>query len=815
MRILYFAVSSSVLIGLVLLFRRLFRRQLSPGVIYGLWLLPLIRLLVPFGVGDLPLSGRAWELWNAPYALMEQAVESLMEEESTKGQEISKPSQELTGADAKEQAVKSPGTQVLPDMEPEAAGAESESRVQNPAAENVGIKAAAAAMAGWLAVHPFYLVWLCGSLFLGTYTWISNRKLKRGIRRMDTAESRYSLPVCCSDAVVSPCLFGLFEPCILVNRTVMEDEELYRQVIRHELTHYRQKDHIWTFLRVVMCVIYWWNPFVWAAAVYSREDAELACDSRAVKMLGKRGRKAYGLALLRLLEQADRGLGLMYGATSMSGQGRSFKRRIEGLAEEVPTKKGILLPICLVLTAALLYGCAVPGSGSYVQSGWRTADAEVRPTLEVSTRLQESFQSRLFYTEVYKYGELTEREICVFGNLDTLQKTTAVLLDFVRTEDYECDEVNLIMDDNGVSYERPMELGEAYKGSQVIAPLETKGLAVNPGDDLILLAAYAEKTEDDWSQNQVPCENLMTMSEEERAEAFSENALTILVHLVLSDLPEDELCAMYQKLEVVSEEASSGEIGTGQSAKAGEGGAGQSAKDGGMAGTDAAGDTDAEAFVQRWIDAFIERDGDALVGMMTAEVQQWMRDNDMLGVEGEGNYFGWSSPWPTFGDELYRILSCTEEQAEILYYAGDSTPHLYVWRQILTLEKENGEYKVAADSEEHLETICTAEDFFHAYPDGIIVGTAMDYSTNGLGEYLNNNAKEIDNPYYERYFDPVTAARDLLNLEDGPTGVRIYAEDTTGKTIVHITFLMDGSTVDVEMVQPYGADGIWIPQNAL
>lgn len=780
MKILYFTVSSSILIGLVLLVRKLFRRQLSPGVIYGLWLLPLIRLLVPFGVGELPLSGRAWELWNAPYALMEQAVESLLEEE---GQELSKTSQEPTGTNTKEQAAKSYGMEVPSDMEPEM---ESETRAQKPAAENAWIKSGAAAAAGWLTVPLFYFVWLCGSLCLGIYAWNSNRKLKRGICRMDTVESRYSLPVCCSDAVVSPCLFGLFEPCILVNRTVMEDEELYRQVIRHELTHYRQKDHIWTFLRVVMCVVYWWNPFVWAAAVCSREDAELACDSRAVKMLGKRGRKAYGLALLRLLEQADRRPGLMYGATSMSGQGRSFKRRIEGLAEEVPTKKGVLFLICFVLTGVFLYGCAVPERSSYVRSGWRTEDAETRPTLEVSVRLQESFKSRLFYTEVYKYGELAEREISVFGNIDDFQKTTGVLLDFVRTENYECSEVSLIMDDRGVSYERTIALGEAYKGSQVIAPLETRRLDVEPGDDLILLAAYAEKTEDDWSQNQVSCEKLMAMSEEEREEAFSGNALTILVHLVLSDLSEYELCTQYQQMELLPEEEAEN---TGMQAAS------------------------ADAFVRRWMDAFIERDADVLVGMMTTETRQWMQDNDML--DADGNYFGWSSPWPVFGNELYRILSLTEEQAEILYYAGDSTPHLYVWRQILTLEQENGAYKAAVDSEEHLEAICTAEDFFHAYPDGIIAGTPMDYSTNGLGEYLNNNAKEIANPYYERYFDPATAARDLLNLEDGPTGVKTYAEDTTGKTIVHITFLKDGSTVDVEMAQPYGADGIWIPRNTL
>ena len=54
-------LSSTVLVGVVLLLRRVLRRHLHPAVLYALWLLAAARLLLPFTVGtsDLSLSTAA------------------------------------------------------------------------------------------------------------------------------------------------------------------------------------------------------------------------------------------------------------------------------------------------------------------------------------------------------------------------------------------------------------------------------------------------------------------------------------------------------------------------------------------------------------------------------------------------------------------------------------------------------------------------------------------------------------------------------------------------------------------------------------
>lgn len=89
----------------------------------------------------------------------------------------------------------------------------------------------------------------------------------------------------------------------------------------------------------------------------------------------------------------------------------------------------------------------------------------------------------------------------------------------------------------------------------------------------------------------------------------------------------------------------------------------------------------------------------------------------------------------------------------------------------------------------------------------------MDYRANGVGEVLNENA--INHPdMYEKLFAPDTAAGYLLNLLDNPDKVELSAGEPgeNGSVPVTICFALDGSMVKLNMIQPYGEDGIWIPQ---
>lgn len=83
----------------------------------------------------------------------------------------------------------------------------------------------------------------------------------------------------------------------------------------------------------------------------------------------------------------------------------------------------------------------------------------------------------------------------------------------------------------------------------------------------------------------------------------------------------------------------------------------------------------------------------------------------------------------------------------------------------------------------------------------------MDYRTNGLGEALNENAgNRTGQSLYQVLYEPQTAGPFLLNLEGGQTALGASGEEDK---VVY--WFGDGSSVLLHMVQPFGADGIWVP----
>lgn len=212
--------------------------------------------------------------------------------------------------------------------------------------------------------------------------------------------------------------------------------------------------------------------------------------------------------------------------------------------------------------------------------------------------------------------------------------------------------------------------------------------------------------------------------------------------------------------------------------------------------------------VEAWAAAFCGRDGKAIADMLAEDARQELTDKcGFTRLADGGVEFGFSSPWPW--SDSYRIVSVTDDSAEILYYAWVSDPHVTVWRERLTFKTEKDRFAVTSESIEFLDNICTAEQFEQAYPDLVIAGTMMDYySCNGAGDALNRAGNRT-------LLQPDTAALYLLNLLNNQNKVStqvIRDDGDENRCTVAITFhLPPMKTVNITMIRPYGADGIWVP----
>ena len=354
-------LTSSVLILALLALRQLFRRTVSRRMQYALWLLVLVRLLVPVNVGTLahnvlsaaaPVQAVVEERLDTPVLYVQDGTErrpaQLLPGKESQGEPLSPPSDAAQSAPADEYSIVTPTYRTVTLSE------------------------------------ALTYVWYAGMAGVGAWFLFTNLRFARALRKARTPYRvegcRY--PVYLVSALPSPCLFGVLRPAVYLNEKALQSPDALRFVLAHEQTHARHLDPLWSLLRGVCLTVYWFDPLVWLAAVLSREDCELACDEGTLRALGADERTAYGKALLALVPVCDKPQNPLLGATTMTSGKRSLKERITRIAENRQAKAAAVFAV--VALAALV--CAVSFTGApdtppevtqeWYDAGFTTEDAQ-------------------------------------------------------------------------------------------------------------------------------------------------------------------------------------------------------------------------------------------------------------------------------------------------------------------------------------------------------------------------------------------------------------------------------------------------------
>ena len=212
-----------------------------------------------------------------------------------------------------------------------------------------------------------YVIWLTGSLLVGGFLGFSHFRFHRKLRHVRTAYpsdcanagKMTGIPVYRVKNLESPCLVGLVHPAICIGTDTDTDSDYFRYAITHEEVHYLHRDYLWAFVRAVLVAVYWFHPFVWIAAAHSVRDGEIACDYGTVRRLGKEERLAYGETLLTL-SQVKRGKRVYSYGTMLRPSKSELKRRILRLTQANGSRAwaGILA----VLVMGVAAGCAFTGA---------------------------------------------------------------------------------------------------------------------------------------------------------------------------------------------------------------------------------------------------------------------------------------------------------------------------------------------------------------------------------------------------------------------------------------------------------------------
>ena len=326
-------VSSSVLILVVIALRYVLRGKLSLRMQYALWLLVLVRLLVPvsFGASDLSVMNAVPE--RAPtvqQGIYRQDIVGEWNDAPANAGTVGVPAQSMSEA-------------APPNL------------VQNVTTATV--TAPTVEKTDWARIAK--TVWLAGAAALGLVFLAVNlrfgKKLRRSRERVEETDA--CLPVYESGETDTPCLFGVAKPSIYVTPDTRTEAETLRYALAHEQTHYRHGDNLWAVLRGVCLALHWYNPLVWWAAELSRRDAELACDEATIRRIGESERAAYGRTLIRMT--CEKRPALLVTATMMTDSGKGLKERISLLVKK--PKTAAYTAVAVLLIAGLSVACTFTG----------------------------------------------------------------------------------------------------------------------------------------------------------------------------------------------------------------------------------------------------------------------------------------------------------------------------------------------------------------------------------------------------------------------------------------------------------------------
>lgn len=339
-------VVCSVLILIVLAIRALFQKRVSPIFIYALWLIVAVRLLMPGMLFFSPISIMNTNVWRMGSNLLAQ-------EEERQDREYKQQQYRAYY----EKIFKERNTAIennTGDKEKTVEVEEIELKWQWAGTLFGRIRQLAEIV--WVAgMTVTTIIFLWKNLSFYYFLRLSRRKLTKA------AAGRRKIQVfLVRDNLTSPCLFGVFPSIYIPEKSTCLKEENFDCILEHELNHYRQKDHLWAFLRMICLIVNWYNPLVWLSAKLSIQDGELACDARCVKKLGESKRCLYGDVILALAANSEEREGAFQTAPMMTSGKKFMKKRIGSISGR--QKNNIFVLTIMVIIMLLSIGCTYTGT---------------------------------------------------------------------------------------------------------------------------------------------------------------------------------------------------------------------------------------------------------------------------------------------------------------------------------------------------------------------------------------------------------------------------------------------------------------------
>lgn len=332
-------IYSAVLFAAVTGFKLAFKNKLSPALHFTLWFLVIARLCIPMTIES------GFHLFTV------EQEKPLVQQQIPEVSAFDAPTPAATREAAPSEALR--GEAPAPVQEP------------LPAADSLKPVFTIASADALIAL------WVAGMAFRAARLLFSERSMRRAVAHntLPTDErTRDIYDACCAEldiahklplqsmaGIYSPALTVSLKPMILLPANITDtltDAQL-ACALRHELTHYRRRDHLLMLLLRLLTCVYWFNPIVWLMKREIMKDMETACDSAVTARLNGTERREYAMTLLALFSQPCRANSVL--GMALSSAEKDAEHRVREVFGAHRSKAPV--KILAALLSALLLAC--------------------------------------------------------------------------------------------------------------------------------------------------------------------------------------------------------------------------------------------------------------------------------------------------------------------------------------------------------------------------------------------------------------------------------------------------------------------------
>jgi beta-lactamase regulating signal transducer with metallopeptidase domain len=343
--ILSLSLSGTILALLIFIIKPLIKYKLSKVIQYYLWIVVLLRLIVPFSFEN-SIMNKMFYKNETSLARSHNTVQS-----------IGKTSDNIVNSSMIEKVEENKANKVYNSKS-------NDSNYYQGALNKDNVKDLFNKYALYLWILGVAVVFITNLIGFARFS----KQLKRTNKTITEKEKivlnsllnkRDNVTLVRNPYVATPILLGILRPYIIIPDIDFSENQL-RNILLHEISHLRRFDIGVKWLTMISTSIHWFNPIMYVIKKEINRACELACDETVIKNLSPAEKQAYGDTLIAVVAEHKYSGGALQ--ATMCEEKKTLKERLVAIMKH-NKKPRFIIVLSVILLGLLIFGGLYLGGG--------------------------------------------------------------------------------------------------------------------------------------------------------------------------------------------------------------------------------------------------------------------------------------------------------------------------------------------------------------------------------------------------------------------------------------------------------------------